>query len=82
MKKDNLTWGDALVYLEMFARDYSPSPFSYDDIVHIGETTCHHKFTQFDNAENFRGQYACVVYKGNDGIIDTKGNIYLCKDLK
>ena len=53
MKKDNLTWGDALVYLEMFARDYSPSPFSYDDIVHIGETTCHHKFTQFDNAENF-----------------------------
>ena len=53
MKKDNLTWGDALVYLEMFARDYSPSPFSYDDIVHIGETTYHHKFTQFDNAENF-----------------------------
>lgn len=37
---------------------------------------------EFDNAENFRGQYACVVYKGNDGIIDTKGNIYLCKDLK
>ena len=45
MKKDNLTWRDALIYLEMFARPHSLSPFSYDDIVHIDETTTHHKFT-------------------------------------
>ena len=53
MKKDNLTWRDALIYLEMFARPHSLSPFSYDDIVHIGESTCHHKFTEFENAEEF-----------------------------
>ena len=53
MKKNNLTWGDALVYLEMFAQPYSPSPFSYEDIVHIGETSQHQKFTEFENAEEF-----------------------------
>lgn len=37
---------------------------------------------KFDKAETFRGQYACVVYEGNDGIIDRNGNFYLCKDLK
>ena len=51
--KNYLTWGDALVYLEMFAKPYSPSPFSYEDIVHIGETSQHLKFTEFKNAEEF-----------------------------
>lgn len=51
--KNNLSWHDALVYLDMFARDYSLSPFSYDDIVHIGETSQHQKFTELENAEEF-----------------------------
>lgn len=35
----------------------------------------------FDYAENFINGYACVIFKGQDALIDTNGNLYLMKDL-
>ena len=51
--KNNLSWEDALVYFDTYARTDALSPFSYEDIVHIGEASQHHKFTEFENAEEF-----------------------------
>ena len=51
--KNNLSWEDALIYFDTYARTDALSPFSYEDIVHIGETSQHHKFTEFENAEEF-----------------------------
>ena len=53
MKKNNLSWADALVYFDIFARTDALSPFSYEDIIHIGEASQHRKFTEFENAEEF-----------------------------
>ena len=36
---------------------------------------------EFDYAESFHNNFATIVYKNNDAIIDKKGNIYLTKDL-
>ncbi len=36
----------------------------------------------FDKAKSFINDYAAVVYNGKDAIIDSKGNIFYCKDLK
>ncbi len=35
----------------------------------------------FDSVEDFITGYACVIYKGQDGVIDKNGNLYLSKDL-
>ena len=35
----------------------------------------------FDEAEDFYNGYACVIYKGENGIVDKKGNLYLVKDI-
>lgn len=35
----------------------------------------------FDSAEDFVNGYAIVNYDGEDGVLDTDGNIYLSKDL-
>ena len=35
----------------------------------------------FDSVEDFINGYACVIYKGQDGVIDKKGNIYFSKDI-
>ena len=35
----------------------------------------------FDNAEDFKNNYACVVFKGEDAVLDKKGNVYFIKDL-
>ena len=51
--KNNLSWEDALIYFDTYARTDTLSPFSYEDIVHIGETSQHQKFTEFENAEEF-----------------------------
>ena len=51
--KNNLSWEDALIYFDTYARTDAQSPFSYEDIVHIGEASQHHKFTEFENAEEF-----------------------------
>ena len=51
--KNNLSWEDALIYFDTYARTDALSPFSYEDIVHIGEASQHHKFTEFENAEDF-----------------------------
>ena len=53
MKKNNLSWGDALVYFDIYARTDALSPFSYEDIVHIGETSQHRKFAEYESAEEF-----------------------------
>jgi hypothetical protein len=35
----------------------------------------------FDSSEDFSNGYAMVIYQGENGILDTNGNVYLCKDL-
>ena len=35
----------------------------------------------FDYADDFVNGYAVVVYKGEDAVLDTQGNVYLSKDL-
>lgn len=36
----------------------------------------------FDEAKGFVGNYAVVKYENKDAIIDKKGNIYFCEDLR
>ena len=64
--KNNLTWEDALVYFETYARTDALSPFSYEDIVHIGEASQHHKFTEFENAEEFFSDVIKWVDRSDD----------------
>ena len=66
MKKNNLSWADALVYFDIYASTDALSPFSYDDIVHIGETSQHRKFTEFENAEDFFNNVIKWVYRSDD----------------
>lgn len=35
----------------------------------------------FDEAEDFCNGYACVVYNGENAVVDRKGNIYFTKDI-
>ena len=64
--KNNLTWEDALVYFDTYARTDALSPFSYEDIVHIGEASQHHKFTEFKNAEEFFSDVIKWVDRSDD----------------
>ena len=51
--KNNLSCEDVLLYFGTYARTDALSPFSYEDMFHIGETSQHRKFTEFENAEDF-----------------------------
>ena len=37
---------------------------------------------KFEGARRFVGKYAVIIYEGKDAIIDSKGNISFCEDLK
>ena len=64
--KNNLSWEDALIYFDTYARTDALSPFSYEDIVHIGETSQHQKFTEFENTEEFFSDVIKWVDRSDD----------------
>ena len=64
--KNNLSWEYALIYFDTYARTDALSPFSYEDIVHIGETSQHQKFTEFENAEEFFSDVIKWVDRSDD----------------
>ena len=64
--KNNLSWDDALIYFDTYARTDALSPFSYEDIFHIGESSQHRKFTEFENAEEFFSDVIKWVNRSDD----------------